>query len=52
MASALMLAFLRGDDNAGLSLLEDASGDVAPFAIGLASHAKTIAEMTGGLPRV
>lgn len=52
LASAFMLAFLRGDDHAVLSLLEDASSDVTPFAIGLASHAKTIAEMTNGLPHM
>lgn len=50
LASAFLLAYIRGDEHALLLILEDVGDDVMPFAIGLASHAKTIAEMRSALP--
>lgn len=49
LAAAFLLAFLRGDSPALASLLEDIDGDVMPFAVGMASHARVLAQQLDGL---
>ena len=46
LAAAFTLAFLRGDSLGMASILEDVADDAMPFAIGLACHTRTLADMT------